>query len=109
MPTAAAYIGAAIAEIAGCYAFWAFFRLDKPAWWLVPGGLSLALFAWLLTLADSSAAGRAFAAYGGVYIASSLAWLWLVEGNRPDRWDTIGAAICILGAAVILAGPRAAA
>lgn len=109
MQTAAAYIGAAIAEIAGCYAFWAYLRLDKPVWWLVPGMASLALFAWLLTLADSSAAGRAFAAYGGVYIASSLAWLWLVEGARPDRWDMIGAAICLVGAAVILAGPRPAA
>ena len=109
MPTAAAYIGAAIAEIAGCYAFWAYLRLDKPVWWLVPGLASLALFAWLLTLADSSAAGRAFAAYGGVYIAGSLAWLWLVEGARPDRWDAIGAAICLVGAAVILAGPRPAA
>jgi len=109
MQTAAAYIGAAIAEIAGCYAFWAYLRLDKPVWWLVPGLASLALFAWLLTLADSSAAGRAFAAYGGVYIAGSLAWLWLVEGARPDRWDAIGAAICLVGAAVILAGPRPAA
>ena len=109
MQTAAAYIGAAIAEIAGCYAFWAYLRLDKPVWWLVPGMASLALFAWLLTLVDSSAAGRAFAAYGGVYIAGSLAWLWLVEGARPDRWDAIGAAICLVGAAVILAGPRPAA
>ena len=106
MQTTAAYIGAAIAEIAGCYAFWAYLRLDKPVWWLVPGMASLALFAWLLTLVDSSAAGRAFAAYGGVYIAGSLAWLWLVEGARPDRWDAIGAAICLVGAAVILAGPR---
>ena len=109
MPTVAAYIGAAIAEIAGCYAFWAWLRLDKPVWWLIPGMVSLAVFAWLLTLADSAAAGRAFAAYGGVYIASSLAWLWLVEGARPDRWDVIGGAICLAGAAVILAGPRAAA
>jgi small multidrug resistance family-3 protein len=90
MPTAAAYIGAAIAEIAGCYAFWAFVRLESR-----PGGwsrrLSLALFAWLLTLVDSAAAGRAYAAYGGVYIASSIAWLWFIEGSRPDRWDAIGA------------------
>lgn len=109
MPTVAAYIGAAIAEIAGCYAFWAWLRLDKPVWWLIPGMASLAVFAWLLTLVDSAAAGRAFAAYGGVYIASSLGWLWLVEGARPDRWDVIGGAICLVGAAVILAGPRAAA
>lgn len=109
MQTIAAYIGAAVAEIAGCYAFWAHARLEKSAWWLVPGVLSLATFAYLLTLVDSLAAGRAFAAYGGVYIASSIAWLWLFEGVRPDRWDAIGAGICILGAAIILAGPRSAA
>ena len=104
--TAAVYLGAALAEIAGCFAFWAWLRLDKPAWWLVPGCLSLALFAFLLTLVESSAAGRAFAAYGGVYIVSSLVWMWAVEGIRPDRWDAAGAALCVLGAAVILAAPR---
>lgn len=67
MPTIAAYFGAAILEIAGCFAFWGWLRLDKPIWWLVPGLFSLALFAWLLTLAESEAAGRAYAAYGGVY------------------------------------------
>jgi small multidrug resistance family-3 protein len=103
----AAMIGAAIAEIAGCFAFWAWLKLDKPVWWLVPGVLSLLVFAYLLTLIDAAAAGRAYAAYGGIYIAASLLWLWLVEGVRPDRWDTIGAAICIVGAAVILYGPRA--
>jgi small multidrug resistance family-3 protein len=103
----AAMIGAAIAEIAGCFAFWAWLKLDKPIWWLVPGVLSLLVFAYLLTLIDTAAAGRAYAAYGGIYIAASLLWLWLVEGIRPDRWDTIGAAICIVGAAVILYGPRA--
>ncbi|MDN2568526.1 YnfA family protein [Aquibium sp. A9E412] len=107
MPTAAAYLGAAIAEIAGCFAFWAWLRLDKPAWWLLPGLVSLAVFAWLLTLAEVGAAGRAYAAYGGVYIASSLAWLWLVEGVRPDRWDVVGASICLVGAAIIVAAPRA--
>lgn len=107
MPTAAAYLGAAIAEIAGCFAFWAWLRLDKPAWWLLPGLVSLAVFAWLLTLAEVGAAGRTYAAYGGVYIASSLAWLWLVEGVRPDRWDVVGAGICLVGAAIIVAAPRA--
>ena len=102
------YAGAALAEIAGCFAFWAWLRLGKTALWLVPGMLSLALFAWLLTRVDAALAGRAYAAYGGVYIAASLLWLWAVEGARPDRWDAIGAAICLLGAAVILFGPRGA-
>lgn len=108
MPTPFVYVAAAVAEIAGCFAFWAWLRLGKSALWIVPGLASLALFAWLLTLVDSAAAGRAYAAYGGVYIAASLIWLWSVEGLRPDRWDLIGAAICLLGAAVILFGPRAA-
>jgi small multidrug resistance family-3 protein len=104
--TATVFIGAAIAEIAGCFAFWAWLRLDQPVWWIVPGLASLALFAFLLTMVDSAAAGRAYAAYGGVYIASSLVWLWLIEGVRPDRWDLLGAGICLAGAAVIIAGPR---
>lgn len=70
--------------------------------------VSLALFAWLLTLVDSDAAGRTYAAYGGVYICASLLWLWAVEGVRPDRWDVSGALICLVGASVILFGPRAA-
>ncbi|MBM3600335.1 MAG: YnfA family protein [Alphaproteobacteria bacterium] len=108
MTTLLAFIGAAIAEIAGCFAFWAWARLGKPAWWLVPGLASLVVFAWLLTRVETPAAGRAFAAYGGIYIAASLAWLWAVEGVRPDRWDLIGAAVSIAGAAIIIAGPRAA-
>lgn len=107
MPTLAAYIGAALAEIAGCFAFWAWLRLDKTIWWIVPGMASLALFAYLLTLADVAAAGRAYAAYGGIYISASLVWLWAVEGVRPDRWDMIGVSLCLLGTAVIIAGPRA--
>jgi small multidrug resistance family-3 protein len=100
------YAGAALAEIAGCFAFWAWLRLDKPAWWLVPGMGSLALFAYLLTLAPSDAAGRAYAAYGGIYIVASLLWLWGVESTRPDRWDLAGAAFCLVGAGIILFGPR---
>jgi small multidrug resistance family-3 protein len=107
MTTALVYIAAALAEIAGCFAFWAVLRLGKPVWWLVPGVASLVLFAYLLTLVEAAFAGRAYAAYGGVYIAASLIWLWAVEGARPDRWDAVGSAICILGAAVILLGPRA--
>lgn len=106
MQTIAAYIGAAIAEIAGCFAFWAWLRLDKTFWWILPGIAALVLFAFLLTLVDSIAAGRAYATYGGVYIASSLAWLWLIEGVKPDRWDIIGAGVCLIGAAIIIAAPR---
>ena len=106
MWTIAAYVGAAIAEIAGCFAFWAWLRLDRSIWWVLPGLLSLAVFAWFLTLVDSNVAGRTFSAYGGVYIASSLAWLWLVEGTRPDRWDLAGGIICLIGATIIIAAPR---
>jgi small multidrug resistance family-3 protein len=105
-PTALVYIAAATAEIAGCFAFWAWLRLGRSGWWALPGAASLLLFAFLLTLVDSSQAGRAYAAYGGVYITASLTWMWLAEGLRPDRWDLTGAAICLLGAAVIVAGPR---
>lgn len=106
MGTLAAYVGAAVAEIAGCFAFWAWLRLDKPVWWIVPGLVSLAVFAYLLTLVESAGAGRAYAAYGGIYIASSLVWLWIVEGIQPDRWDLMGAGLCLLGAFIIIAGPR---
>ncbi len=109
MVSIAAMIGAAIAEIAGCFAFWAWLKLGKSALWLIPGMASLAVFAYLLTLIEVSAAGRAYAAYGGVYVAAALVWLWWIEGTRPDRWDTIGAAICLAGMALILFGPRPAA
>jgi small multidrug resistance family-3 protein len=106
--TALAFAGAAIAEIAGCYGFWLWLRQGKSVWLLPFAFLSLALFAWLLTLAESATAGRAYAAYGGVYISAALLWLWWIEGVRPDRWDVIGAGICLVGAAVILFAPRTA-
>jgi small multidrug resistance family-3 protein len=108
MKSIAAYLGAAFLEIAGCFAFWAWLRLGASAWWLVPGGLALALFAWLLTLIEVDAAGRAYAAYGGVYIAATLVWLWAVEGTRPDRWDITGALVCLVGAGIILFAPHRA-
>lgn len=108
MTSILAYVGAAVAEIAGCFAFWAWLRLDRTALWLIPGMASLALFAYLLTLVQAGYAGRAYAAYGGVYIAASLIWLWMVEGARPDRWDVIGAALCLSGMAAILFAPRPA-
>ena len=106
LKTIPVYALAAIAEIAGCFAFWAWLRLGKSALWIAPGLAALALFAWLLTLIDSAFAGRAYAAYGGVYIAAALVWLWLVEGHAPDRWDVAGAAIALFGAAIIIFGPR---
>jgi small multidrug resistance family-3 protein len=108
MTTFLAYVGAAVAEIAGCFSFWAWLRLGKSPLWLIPGLGSLALFAWLLTLVDSEAAGRTYAAYGGIYICASLMWLWIIEGLRPDRWDVIGASVCLVGTAIILLAPRAA-
>jgi len=98
---------AALAEIAGCFAFWSYVKMDKSPFWLVPGIAFLVLFAYLLTRADTELAGRAYAAYGGIYIASSMAWLWIVEGTRPDRWDVIGMTICLLGSLVILLPSRA--
>lgn len=107
MKTYAWYVLAAFAEIAGCFAFWVWMRQAKSALWFVPGMLSLAVFALALTRVDSDHAGRAYAAYGGIYILSSLIWLWAVEKVRPDRWDALGAAICVLGSLIILFGSRA--
>lgn len=109
MPALAIYAAAALAEIAGCFAFWLWLREGRSVLWLLPGMALLAAFAWLLTLSPADQAGRAFAIYGGVYIAASVVWLWLVEGHRPDRWDVTGAVIVLLGAALILWGPRGSA
>lgn len=106
MKTFIIYVLAAAAEIAGCFAFWAWLKLHKPAFWLLPGLLSLALFAFLLTRIEATAAGRVYAAYGAIYIASSILWLWAVEHQKPDRWDLTGTAVCLAGAAIILFGRR---
>jgi small multidrug resistance family-3 protein len=102
------YFAAAVAEIAGCFSFWAWLRMGKSALWLIPGCASLVLFAYLLTRVDIAEAGRTYAVYGGIYIASALAWLWLAEGVRPDRWDLAGASLCLLGACVIYFAPHRA-
>jgi small multidrug resistance family-3 protein len=101
------YLLAALGEIGGCFAFWAWLRMNKSPLWVFPAVVSLVVFALALTRIDAEAAGRAYAAYGGIYILSALVWLWLVEGVRPDRWDVLGAATCLVGAAIILYGPRA--
>ncbi|MGP0170663.1 YnfA family protein [Pseudomonas sp. NCHU5208] len=100
------FLLAALFEIAGCYAFWMWLRLDRTAWWMLPGLLSLTLFALLLTRVEAAFAGRAYAAYGGVYIVASLGWLAWVEKSRPLASDWLGAALCLVGAGIILFGPR---
>ena len=101
------FVAAAFFEIAGCFAFWAWLRSGRPWWIVIPGILSLALFALCLTRVEAAYAGRAYAAYGGIYISASLIWLRAVEGAVPDRWDLLGSAVCVLGALLILLGPRA--
>jgi small multidrug resistance family-3 protein len=95
----------AVAEIAGCYAIYAWFRLGKPVWWLIPGVAGLLLFAWMLTL-HTGPAGRIYAAYGAIYIAASVVWMWAIERQRPDLWDVFGALVCLIGAGIIYFGPR---
>jgi small multidrug resistance family-3 protein len=106
--TLTTYALAAVAEIAGCFAVWAWLRHGESALWLIPGAVALGLFAWLLTKIDVAFAGRAYAAYGGIYIAASLAWMWTVESRFPDRWDILGALVCCIGALIIIYGPRTA-
>jgi len=98
------YFLSAFFEILGCYSFWAFFKLDKSSLWLFVGIVSLAIFAYLLTKINLEFAGRAYAVYGGIYIVSSLLWLFFVEKQSFNKWDLLGAGICILGASIILIG-----
>ena len=99
------FVATALAEIGGCYLAYAWLKLHKSPLLIAPAALSLALFAWLLTL-HPTAAGRTYAAYGGVYIATALGWLWLVEGQRPQPWDLVGGAVALLGMAIIMFAPR---
>lgn len=99
------FIAAALAEIAGCYLPWLVFKHDKSAWLLLPAAVSLALFAWLLTL-HPWAAGRTYAAYGGIYIGVALLWLRFVDGVALTRWDAAGAAVALLGMVIIIAQPH---
>lgn len=99
------FVITALAEIVGCYLPYLWLRQSKPAWLLVPAALSLTAFAWLLTL-HPTAAGRVYAAYGGVYVSVALAWLWLVDGIKPAMTDAVGVALCLVGMAVIMLGAR---
>jgi small multidrug resistance family-3 protein len=101
--TFALFVATAVAEIVGCYLPYLWLKRGGSPWLLVPATASLLLFAWLLTL-HPTAAGRAYAAYGGVYVAVAVVWLWLIDGNRPTAWDLTGAAVAIAGMAIIMLG-----
>lgn len=98
------YVLAAIGEIIGCYAFWGWWRLDKSPLWLVPGVCALMVFAFALSQTSPAFAGRAFAAYGGIYIIGALIWMVVIEKTLPNRWDLMGAGLCLIGAVVIVLG-----
>lgn len=101
------FLVTAVAEIVGCYLPWLVLTQGRPIWWLLPAAGSLAAFVWLLTL-HPSAAGRTYAAYGGVYVVVALIWLWRVDGVDPTRWDLVGGGVCLVGMAIIALQPRAA-
>lgn len=101
------YAVTAVAEILGCYLPYLWLKRGGSPWLLLPAAVSLAIFAWLLTL-QPTAAGRVYAAYGGVYIGIAILWLWLVEGARPTVWDLVGAAVAITGMIIIMLGPQRA-
>lgn len=105
MRTFGLYVATAIAEIIGCYLPYLWLKQGKSVVLLIPAAMSLGIFAWLLTL-HPSAAGRVYAAYGGVYISVALLWLWLVDGMRPTAWDFTGVALSLLGMAIIAFQPR---
>lgn len=99
------YVATAIAEIVGCYLPWLWLRQGGSVWLLLPASVSLAVFAWLLTLHDA-ASGRVYAAYGGVYIGAAIVWLWFVDGIRPSVWDVAGAGVALIGMSIIAFQPR---
>jgi len=105
LKTIALFLITAVAEIVGCYLPYLWLRQDKSIWLLIPAAVSLALFAWLLTL-HPTAAGRVYAAYGGVYIGVAVLWLWVVEGIKPTTWDIVGVLVALVGMAIIMFAPR---
>ncbi len=105
MKTITLYFATALAEILGCYLPWLWLKQNGSPWLLIPAGVSLATFAWLLTLHEA-ASGRVYAAYGGVYICAAILWLWAVDGIRPSSWDVAGVAVALLGMRIIAFQPR---
>lgn len=105
LKTVGLFFVTALAEIVGCYLPYLWLREGKTIWLLIPGALSLTAFAWLLSL-HPTAAGRVYAAYGGVYIFMAILWLWAVDGVRPTVWDLVGTAVALTGMAIIMFAPR---
>jgi len=105
LKTVGLFLVTALAEIVGCYLPYLWLREGKTIWLLVPGALSLMAFAWLLSL-HPTAAGRVYAAYGGVYIFTAILWLWAIDGVRPTAWDLVGSGVALVGMAIIMFGPR---
>lgn len=105
LKTTLLFVVTAVAEIVGCYLPYWWLRRGGSAWLFVPAAVSLALFAWLLSL-HPAASGRVYAAYGGVYLSTALLWLWRVDGIKPSAWDLLGVALCLAGMAVIMFAPR---
>jgi small multidrug resistance family-3 protein len=107
LKTVSLFFVTALAEIVGCYLPYLWLREGKSIWLLVPAAISLAAFAWLLSL-HPAAAGRVYAAYGGVYVCMAILWLWAVDGIRPTVWDLMGSGVALLGMAIIMFAPRSA-
>lgn len=105
LKTIVLFVITAIAEIVGCYLPYLWLKQDKSIMLLIPAALSLALFAWLLSL-HPTASGRVYAAYGGVYIFVAILWLWTVDGVKPTMWDLVGAAVALMGMAIIMFAPK---
>jgi small multidrug resistance family-3 protein len=103
--TIALFFITAVAEIVGCYLPYLWLKHDKSIWLLIPAAISLALFVWLLSL-HPTAAGRVYAAYGGVYIFAAIVWLWIVDGITPSTWDLVGASVAVAGMAIIMFSPN---
>lgn len=105
LKTVGLFVFTAIAEILGCYLPYLWLTKNKSGWILIPAAFSLGLFAYLLTL-HPAAAGRVYAAYGGVYICVAIFWLWAVDGIKPTQWDLIGAGVAMIGMAIIMFAPK---
>ena len=105
LKTVGLFIITALAEVIGCYLPYLWLREGKTIWLLAPAALSLAAFVWLLTL-HPTAAGRVYAAYGGIYIFMAILWLWAIEDIRPTTWDIVGASVALIGMAIIMFAPR---